>query len=621
MDRLKGKNWEQKVVKPEVILKKIEPGMSIFLSTGVSEPRTLIKNLITNENYNLLDLELIQILSLGDAVSFTELKSQKYRLKTFFSGWIADEAISAGKVDLIPGYFSQIPELIKTGKIAIDVAFIQITPPNSACYSSFGVSMDAARHAMEQASLVVGEINTNIPYTSGDTYVPISEFDFLIYSDEPPIYFEQWPIHDVLNQVAENVASIIEDGSCLAFSIGPLFDSLANHLEKKKNLGIHTPFFTDSLMKLMQSGAVTNRDKKIFQGKSLTSYAIGTPELLKWLDSNPLVEFQSTEKVMNPLNMGCNPRFISVVPCWKVDLSGSISMRAGKGNVASTPGEVLNLTTSSRISPGGFSVFALTSRNKKGESNILLSINEYENQMGISEAVDTVATEFGVAYLKGRTIRERAQALIEIAHPDDRKSLIDQAKEKNILYKDQVFLAETSSLYQSELATESTFKNGLKIRFRAIKPSDEEGMRKLFYRFSSESVYYRYFTNIKAMPHTKMQQYVNVDYSQVVSMVGLVGESGHGKIIAEARYVKHKDVPYGDVAFVVDEEYKGMGIASYLYKMLMQVGKKRGLKGFTADVLQSNSGMMKVFKKYGPIQAKMEQGECHLSIEFSDQSV
>ena len=212
--------WEKLIVKPAQVLKKLEPGMSIFLGTGVGEPRTLVKHLMSADSPHLKDLELIQLVSLGDAISVEALNSNAYRLKTFFSGWVAGEAISAGQVDLIPGSFSRIPRYIESGRIPIDVAFIQITPPNEAGYCSLGVAVDVARQAMEQASLVVGEINSDIPTTFGDTFVHVSDFDYLVLSTEAPIYFGRWPVDDVFDQVAANIASVIEDGSCLAFSPG-----------------------------------------------------------------------------------------------------------------------------------------------------------------------------------------------------------------------------------------------------------------------------------------------------------------------------------------------------------------------------------------------------------------
>jgi GNAT superfamily N-acetyltransferase len=217
--------------------------------------------------------------------------------------------------------------------------------------------------------------------------------------------------------------------------------------------------------------------------------------------------------------------------------------------------------------------------------------------------------------LEGRCLRERAQALIDIAHPDDRQALVQAAKAKNILYKDQIFLAESASLYPANIATTATVKGGLNVRFRAIKPADEESMRDLFYRFSDESVYSRYFRSVSSMPHAKMQEYVNVDWNKVMSIVGLVGEEGEGRIIAEARYIKIPGSTLAEVVFVVDEAYQRLGIASLLYRMLIKLARERGVKGFIAEVLFSNLGIMNVFQKGDlPVKAHLESGVYHLTI-------
>ena len=613
--------WEKLTVTPEVVMAKLEPGMNIFLGTGVGEPRTLVKILMADHTSNLKDLELIQLVSLGDAISLEALNSNAYRLKTFYSGWVAGEAITAGRVDLIPSSFSRIPRLIESGRIPIDVAFIQITPPNEAGYCSLGVAVDVGRQAMEQASLVVGEINPDIPITQGDTFVPLSDFDLLVRSTEKPIYVDRWPVDEVFDRVAAHVASVIEDGSCLAFTLGPLFEALGRHLVRKRHLGIHTPFFTDSLMDLVKSGAVTNRYKEIFRGKSLTCYAVGTPELMRWLNRNPLVEFQGIDKVFTPAQIGENPRFMALLPARKVDISGRIALHFGKGNVTAGPGDVMDLFHGAELSRGGMTIFGLPSRSRSQKANIVISVEEFPKQFSIRESVDMVITEYGVASLSGRTVRERAQALIEIAHPDDRAGLVEQAKKEKILYPDQIFLKESAHLYPAEINLQNTFKGGVSVRFRAIKPSDEEEMRRLFYRFSDQSVYYRYFAPIKTMPHSKMQGYVNIDFSRVMSIVGVVGEPGQGHIIAEARFIRNEKGPTADMAFVVDEKYQGIGIATELYKLLIRLAKDRGIQYLTADVLATNKGMMKVFEKEGaPVTARLDYGVYHLTIPLGTES-
>lgn len=614
MEKSNNKNWKEKIVNPEKVLEKITPGMTIFIGTGVSEPLTLFKNLKESRDFSL-DLEIFQLVSLGNAISMKENHSSIYRLKTFFSGWDADEAITKGLADFIPSRYYQIPEFFRSKQINIDTAFVQITPPNEAGFCSLGVCIDVARIAMQQASLVVGEINKWMPRTFGDTFVNISDFDMLVDAQEPPLYFDRWKFDYVYDKIAENVSSMIEDRSCIGFSIGPLYEALAKHLIHKKELGIHTPFFFDNMMDLVKSGAVTNQYKKHYRGKSLTSYAIGTPDLMTWLDNNPLIEFQSIEQVFNPVHISSNPKFVAVLSARKVDLYGRIVLHTGRGNVGSGPGEVIDFFNGALLSKNGAAIFALPSRNRQNESNIVLSAIEYPNQFSLWESVNTIVTEYGIANVKGKTVRERAQGLIDIAHPDDRQQLIEEARKKRIIYPDQIYIKESAYLYPSEIKTNHIFKNGFKVCFRAIKPSDEENMRRLFYRFSDESVYYRYFSCIRSMPHVKMQEYVNIDYQKCLS---IVAEIKNGKLIAEARFTSLElHEVYPEIAIVVDENYQNLGIATYLLTMLMKQAKKRELKGFKGYILPNNKKILNVLEKINwKINVQFQRDVYNLTIDF-----
>ena len=604
----------------EHAFRKIEPGMSIFLGTGVGEPRTLIGHLMESGAPNLQDLELVQLVSFGQALGAEHggtRRSRNFRLKTFFSGWVASEAISEGRADLIPCRFSRIHRHILSGRVHIDAAFVQVAPPDDQGYCSLGLAVDVARYAMEKASIVIGEVHPDMPFTFGDTLVHMDEFDCLVESSHGPICLDRWPCAPVHEKVAENIASLIGDGSCLSFSTGPLFEALGKKLMDKRGLGIHSLTFTDALMDLVRSGAVTNRNKGVFRGKSLTSYAMGSRELYRWLDRNPLVEFQGIERVFHPSYIGKNPDFMAVLPARKVDLTGRIALHTGKRNVAAGPGEAMNFVNGAEISDGGLAIFGLPSRNRAGQARIVLNVESCPSLFSLREAVDIVATEYGIADLAGKSVRERAQALIEIAHPDDRARLVEQAKEAKLLYRDQIFLPESARLYPSDIAGAHVFKEDLKVRFRAIRPSDEEQMRRLFYRFSDEAVYCRYFSPVKTMPHARMQEYVNIDYCDILSIVGLVGDPGEGRIIAEARFARRDNNPYADIAFTVDESCQGAGIATHMYKMLARFAKNRGLKGFTADILASNKPMLRVLEKVGRIvKSRIEDGVCSMVIDL-----
>ena len=609
--------WKYKVVSPEEVLSKIEPGMAIFLGTGMAEPRTLVKHLMASEEPNLQDLELIQLVSIGDTIPIDERYSRKFRLKTFFSGWIASEAISEGRVDLIPSRFSRISGLFKSGAIHIDATFIQISQPDENGYARL-LGVDVERQAMEAANIVVGEVNTQTPRIMGDTLVHMDEFNYFVESTEPPLYIPRWSLEDIFLKIAANIANVIEDGSCISLGVGPLYEALAVQLATKKHLGIHSPFFTDALMDLIKSGAVTNRRKGVFRGKSASSYLLGSKELMQWLDQNPLVEFQPEDVIMDPKVIGTNDRMIAILPARKIDLTGNVALHTGKGNFNAGPGNVQELLMGAALSKKGRTIFGLSSRNRKGMPNIILSVANLPFQFTNRESMDLVVTEYGVAYLMGKTMRERAQALIDIAHPDDRAELVRQAKEAKLIYADQIYFPESGSLYPSKVCCSHEFKDGLKVCFRPIKPSDEDLMRDLFYRFSDQAVYSRYFTSIKTMPHKKMQEYVNVNYHLIMSIVGIVEVSGTEKIIAEARYARTKQDTFADTAFIVDEDYHSKGIASYLFELLIRTAREEGIQGFTADVLSTNKAMLKVYEKSPfPVQTVLSRGVYELTIPFT----
>jgi RimJ/RimL family protein N-acetyltransferase len=290
-------------------------------------------------------------------------------------------------------------------------------------------------------------------------------------------------------------------------------------------------------------------------------------------------------------------------------------LHSGVGNVSTGPIELLDFFKGAEISAGGRSIFGLPSRNRQGKPNIKLSVAKYQNLFGSEESLDIVVTEFGAANLKGLTIRERAQSLIDIAHPEDRQELVEQAKKKKLLYPDQIFIPESSFLYPDYIFDRHTFKGNLEVRFRAIRPSDEEQMRRLFYRFSDQDIYARYFANIQSMPHDKMQEYVNVNWNDTMSVVGLTGPLGQGRIIAEGRFIKMPTEPHAELAFVVDEEFQNRGISSYLLKLITRIAKKKGVKTFTFEVLFSNTAMMRVFKRnFTKVEATLEEGIYNVSI-------
>ena len=619
MSQIDVTNWESHLVAPDTVLNHIRPGMTVFIGTGPAAPRRLIRTLLDVDTHNIRDLELVQLAVQGETIlTIDRLNAPNYRLKTFFSGgYVAWDTICEGQVDLIPAYSSEIPEIIKSRRIAVDVAFIQITPPNDAGYCSLGLAVDVAREVMDKATLVVGEVNERMPFTYGDTFVSIEQFDLLVRSDRDPITYEPAPVTDVMKKVAANVATVIRDGDCINYAPGPLFEALVPFLSDKKDLGIHSLYFTDAAAELVNSGAVTNHLKSPFRGKSLASYALGTKELMKWLHKNPLVEFQGIDWVCNSQLIARNPQFVAIYEGRKADIQGRVAFPL-RGAVISGPGEGIDFYRGAEASKDGATIIGMPSRDENGDPNILFSIQKYVNQLRLRESIHVLATEYGVAMLKWRPIRERAQAIIDVAHPDDREDLVKEARDKKILYSNQIFVSRSAHLYPEHVADTKTFKGGKTLRFRAMKPSDEEAMRRFFYRCSKETVFYRFFYSVKTMSHDKMQEYVNVDYATEFSVVGFAGKKGEGKMVAEARLVTGENTKAGEVAFLIDEAFQGIGVGTYLMKLLISEAKKRNIETIYAQVLPENQPMIKVFEKSGlPLKSKLEGGVYEISLSLS----
>ncbi len=608
--------WAKKIVPPAVVLAEIKPGMSIFVGTGVAEPRTLIKHLMDSDQKNLADLDIIQLLSLGDAIPPDERYAEKYRLKTFFSAAKGYAAIRSGRIDGIPCKMSQVPYLFQTDSLKIDAAFVRITPPDGKGYCSLGASADVAKYAIEKASLIVGEISEETPYTYGDTLIHVNDFHHLVTATVPPLYVPRWPVDEVFDKVAENVASVIEDGSCLAFFLGPIYEALVKHLSPKRELGIHSLVFTDPVMDLMKVGVISNNKKRIFKGKSLAAYAQGTPELMRWLNGNRLVEFRKIDTVVNPKTVSQNDRCVVIIPAYKVDLTGAVALPASRKSLSAGPSDYYEFLDGAAQSSGGYNIFALPSRDRSGEANILSSVDKFTNQFS-TELVDIVVTEYGIARLGGRSLRERTLALIDIAHPNDRDHLIGVAKNLKLLYPTQIYRSDAGRAYRYDVSRSQIFDDHVTVHFRPIKPSDEDGMRRLFYRFSDQGVFYRYFSQVQAMPHSRMQEYTNVDYRQTMSIVGIIAERGFEKIVAEGRYVRLGRGIFADVSFIVDEKYRGIGIASFMIRMLREIAEKDGIEGFNATILNTNRAMIKVMEKAAPPHSLMaDEGLQSYSFSF-----
>ena len=590
-------DYSSKVISTDQVLEKLKPGQKIFATSGVAAPGKVLSAIAQSNASNIRDLEIIQLITLGKYLTSPN-ESRQYRLKTFNIGESISKDIADGKVDFIPANLMELPYIFLSGAVAVDVAIILTSPPDDKGFVSLGVAVDVANIVIKQASLVIAEINPNMPVTHGETVIHLSSVDFIVKSDLPLIERENKPYDEIIDRIGWNISNLIEDGATVALHVGRIFNAVADHLKQKKNLGILTHVVSDWAIDLIESGAIS-LDRSRYTGGLITScYCYGSRALYDYVNRNPIFEFYPIARLSNPFVVRRIKSLIGIMNVKKIDISGELVIFHSGDNLLTGYESKLGFAMAATISKNGKAIVALNSVDKEGRSNIVIRHAwETDNTHSTLGVVKYIVTEYGVANLFGKSIRERVLAMIDIAHPDHRESLLEQAKAMNYVYADQIYIARHAAQYPAMLETRKSLKDRLEVKIRPIKPSDEDMMRQLFYNFSDESKYFRYFANKPVMPHKEMQKYVNIDYQDTLSIVAIVEKGRNERIIAEARYAYGKQEGAHEVAFIVDEDFQGKGVATFMLNYLIKIARNRGIGEFIAYVLPRNEAMLKVFEK------------------------
>jgi acyl-CoA hydrolase len=609
MYMLRQDDFEKKLITVDKFIELIKPGNKIFLTSGPAIPQVAAKEITTSERLKNYDLEIIQLFSLDYFFNQLSCDLQSYRLKTFRSGETTSENTCDGKEDFIPANLIEIPYIFATKAIEIDIAILSASPPDKHGFMSLGVAIDVASTVIKNASIVIAEVNPNMPVTYGETSIHIDQVDYILQSNHPLLERERKPFNNVQERIGWHVSNLIQDGSTVELHVGKIFHAIAMQLMSKKNLGILTNVVSDWVIDLVKAGAISVDRKKESGGQISTSYCYGTKELYDFVDRNQLFGFYPIARLANPLFLKDIPRLISIMNVEKIDITAARVLVYSGDDLISGYESKFNFAAGTAFSGSGKVIFVLNSVDKNGESNIVLSFDRDNNRVKSTlSAARYVVTEFGVASLFGKSIRERALSLIEIAHPEHRERLFNEAKKEGYIYPDQIYKSIAAN-YPYKLETVKTFKDGLELKIRPIKASDEDMMRRLFYKFSDESKYYRYFTHVKVMPHKNMQKYLSVDYENILSIVAVHQQGNIERIVAEARYAVYPDEDAYEMAFLVDEDYQGKGIATFMANYLIKIAKERGIKKLKASVLSQNQKMLQVFEKVSVKPVKRYEGD------------
>jgi len=603
-----------KLMSAEDAVELIKRGSRVFIGTACGEPQHLIRSLV--ENDQLQDIMIYQMLShtLAEYVDNPSFL-RRFSLKLFFISQDMRKAAFEGKIDYLPMYLSQIPRYFSSQRIGLDVALIQVAPPDKFGYCSLGVSVDITRSGMENAKMVIAQVNPRMPRTWGDSFVHVDELDFLVWHEEPLV--ESVPNvknNEVAQRIGFYVNQLVDDGATLQIGFGQLPFAILGHLQDKKDLGIHTQMITDGFIPLLEKRVINNKKKTLLPGRVVASLCMGSEKLYQYVDNNPVFYFRSSEFVNDPTVIARNDNLVSISSALEVDLTGQVCSDSTGYLFYSGIGDQVDFLRGSAMSKGGFSIIALPSTAQNGKvSRIVPHLSEGAGVATTRGDVNFIITEYGIAELQGKGIYQRVMELAQIAHPRFRDELIGVAKKRHYIFSDQLPPSSEDLHFLEAYKSMFLLPNGKTMEIRPLQPSDEFAYRNFFYSLREETIYFRFFYKMKLFSHEVVQkQWASVDYRKNMSLIGMVQKGGHKEIMAIGSYADDGD--RAEVAFVVREDFQSMGVASHFLVKLEAIARENDYKGFTATVLKENAAMLKVFKRQYPDTKVSMSGGSDISV-------
>ena len=613
--------YPEKFLPEEKIFSHINRGDRIFIGTACSEPQYLVNALVEYvKSYPkaFFDTEVIHVWTLGVAPYADEKFKQNFRHNSFFIGMNTRNAVNKGIADYTPIFLSRVPQLLRNGIIDIDVALVQTSYPDEHGYLSLGVSVDIVKTAVESARLVVVQVNKQMPRVHGDAFIHIKDVDFIVPHDEEILEFTTKDSDDISNRIGKYVSLIIQDGDTIQVGYGRMPNAILKHLIGKKNLGVHTELISDGIVELMKAGVVTNSEKTVDRGKTIASFCMGTKPTYEYIHDNPSIEFKTIDYTNNPLIIAQQRRMTAINAALQIDLTGQATAESLGKSFFSGIGGQADFMRGAILAPGGKSILALRSTTEDEQTSRIVPFIPEGAGITLNRGdVHYVVTEYGIAYIHGKNIRERAMDLIAIAHPKFRPWLIEEAKKDGLIYRDQAFIPGKKGEYPEHLETFRTTKTGIKLFLRPVKISDEELLKDFFYSLSDQSLYRRFISTRKDMPHERLQEMVVIDYTKEMVILAVVEQNGKEVVVGVGQYGIQEYQHWAEVAFAVRDDYQYKGIGQVLLSYLTLIAKRNGLLGFTAEVLVENKPMLHLFEKMGfNIEKRSSAGVYELKMEF-----
>lgn len=437
-------DYKKKLRTPDEALRCVQSGMRVYIQPGCAEPETLVEALMKRGPF-VHDVEIVHMMTMGCAPYVAPEMSGHFRHNAVFIGANVRDAINDGRADYTPIYLSEIEGLFESGAMPIDVALIEVSPPDAHGFCSFGVGVDTTLTAARVARYVIAQVNDQMPRTYGDSFIQVSDIDAVVESSRPLCAMKKPEITDLQVAIAKNVASLIGDGAVLQTGIGGIPDAVLPFLMDRKDLGVHSELVSDGVIPLIEAGVLTGARKNFKPRKIIVGFVLGTKRIFDFVNDNPIFEFHPTAYTNDPAFIARNDNMVAINSALQVDLTGQVcSDSIGNHFYSGIGGQVDFLRGASR-SKGGKPIIAISSTAKSGAiSRIVPMLDPGAGVVTSRGLVRYVVTEYGVAYLHGKSIRERAKALIEIAHPKFRDELYEYCEKTKWLQRPQSLTATTA---------------------------------------------------------------------------------------------------------------------------------------------------------------------------------
>jgi acyl-CoA hydrolase/RimJ/RimL family protein N-acetyltransferase len=603
------------------IFSHIHRGDRIFIHTACGEPQYLVQALIQYVESNpkaFFDAEVFQVWTLGVAPYTDEKFKYNFRHNSFFVGTNSREAVNRGMADYTPIFLSRVPDLFYRGMVPINVALVQTSPPDAHGYMSLGVSVDIVKAAVEKASIVIAQINNHMPRVHGDGFINIENVDFIICHDEPLLEYEAVLPDEVAQQIGKYVARIVQDGDTIQVGYGSLPNAILANFSDKNNLGVHSELLTDGMVELIKKGVIDNSRKTLNRGKTVATFCMGHQKTYEYIHDNPAIEFRTIDYTNNPLTISRQQNMTAINAALEIDLTGQATAESLGKTFYSGVGGQADFMRGAVLAPGGKTILAIQSTAEWGKvSRIVPFLREGAGVTLMRGDIHYVVSEYGIAYLHGKNIRERAMELIAIAHPQFRPWLIEKAKQANLIYRDQAFIPGKKGEYPEHLETYRTTSEGFSLLLRPVKISDEPLLKDFFNFLSDQSLYRRFISVRKDTPHERLQEFVVIDYTKEMVILATIKDAEVEKVVGVGQYGINETNHTAEVALVVRDEDQNKGVGLELLSYLTYLAKREGLLGFAAEVLVENKPMLHLFEKMGfDIQKRNEQGVYELQMAF-----